>query len=212
LIDCGHLASAEGDFQRITRPLALKRNEVFLLVREEAAEHGIGLLSVHHDLGFTRQGVTIGGCGGPGVAKQSAENVSEEVRQQVGFLEFVGLPGVDEICPMMQAGPGVFDGRWQNEVAQLLADDFRVEERFGFDCHECGRSLANWQTDGSKELRHILSSGTHNCNQPPLTALPAWQKMIFPGPIRAHGSKNPRRNPIFGGIELALPFVFIEVV
>ena len=70
-----------------------------------------------------------------GVAEQAAEDVGEEVGQQLGFLELVGAAGSDEVGPVLELGlPGRHVLR-QVERPHLLAHDFRVEERFGFDGH-----------------------------------------------------------------------------
>ena len=58
-----------------------------------------------------------------------------KVRQQGGFLELVGAAGSDEAGPVLEFGlPGRRLLR-QVERPHLLAHDFGVEERFGFDGH-----------------------------------------------------------------------------
>jgi len=55
--------------------------------------HGrIGLLPVHDHMRLPGQGVDVSGTGRSGVAEQIAENVSEEIRQECGFLDAVGTP------------------------------------------------------------------------------------------------------------------------
>ena len=80
-------------------------------------------------------GMGICGANRAGVAEQAAEDVGEEVGEQGGFLERVGAAGSDEFGPMLEFGlPGARLLR-QIERPDLLAQDFRVEERFGFDGH-----------------------------------------------------------------------------
>jgi hypothetical protein len=84
---------------------------------------------------FPGQGVGIGYLGWARVAEQAAEDVGEEVGQQGGFLELVGAAGGDEIGPVLEFGlPGARLLR-RVERPHLLAQHFRVEERFGFDSH-----------------------------------------------------------------------------
>ena len=58
---------------------------------------------------------------------------------------------------MLQAGPGICDGRRQHEIPELPADDLRVKERFGFDGHGRGRSLAKRKTDGKNGVVRFVS-------------------------------------------------------
>jgi hypothetical protein len=75
------------------------------------------------------------GAKGAGVAEQAAEDVGEEVGEQLAFFERIGTTGGDEVGPMLEFRmPGQRLIR-EIEGPHLLAQDFRVEERFGFDSH-----------------------------------------------------------------------------
>jgi hypothetical protein len=60
---------------------------------------------------------------------------SSQEPEQGGFLELVGAAGGDEAGPMLEFGLPDRRLRGQAEGPHLLAQDFRVEERFGFDSH-----------------------------------------------------------------------------
>ena len=55
--------------------------------------------------------------------------------EQGGFLEIVGAAGSDEGGPFLEFGLPVPHALRQVEGPHLLAQDFRVEERFGFESH-----------------------------------------------------------------------------
>ena len=67
--------------------------------------------------------------------------------EQSGFLELVRAAGSDEAGPVLEFGLPVPHALRQAEGPHLLADDFRVEERFGFESHLLGDSLCR---DGKK--------------------------------------------------------------
>ena len=163
LVHGGHAPPGERAVQRIAGALAFQDGDELLLVLLEAAQDGIGELAVHLDVAFAGEGVVaadvsrrtlfpgnmaptdVGGyarnSGRAGVAEQAAEDVGEEVGEQLGFLELVGAAGGDEAGPVLEFGlPGRRLLR-QVEGPHLLAQDFRVEERFGFDSHLPGRRL-----------------------------------------------------------------------
>jgi hypothetical protein len=79
--------------------------------------------------------MSVGGANRAGVAEQAAEDVAEEVREQGGFLEIVGAAGSDEAGPVLELGLPVRHALGQVEGPHLLAEDFRVEERFGSEGH-----------------------------------------------------------------------------
>jgi hypothetical protein len=71
--------------------------------------------------------------------------------QQGGFLEIVRAAGSDEAGPMLEFGlPGRRLVR-ETEGPHLLAQDFRVEEWFGFDSHLPGDRVSGRQ----KETKRI---------------------------------------------------------
>ena len=61
--------------------------------------------------------------------------------EQSGFLEIVGATGSDEAGPVFELGLPVPEALRQVEGPHLLADDLRVEERFGFERHLFSGSL-----------------------------------------------------------------------
>ena len=73
--------------------------------------------------------------GGAGVTEQAAEDLGEEVREQGGLLEIVRAARDDEGGLVLEFGLPVPHALRQAEGSHLLADDFRVEERFRFECH-----------------------------------------------------------------------------
>jgi hypothetical protein len=87
-------------------------------------------------VGVGEMGVTsVGGANRAGVAEQAAKDVGEEVGEQGGFLEIVRAAGCDEFGPVLEFGLPVPHALRQVEGPHLLAEDFRVEERFGFEGH-----------------------------------------------------------------------------
>ena len=135
LVHGGHAPPRKRAFQRITSALAFKHSDELFLVLLEAAQDGIGEFAVHFDMTFAGKGVGIGGPGRAAVAEEAAEDVGEEIGEQGGFLEAIGAAGSDEVSPVPEFGlPGrrLFG---QAEGPYLLTEDFRVEERFGFDSH-----------------------------------------------------------------------------
>ena len=67
-----------------------------------------------------------------GVAERAAEDVGQEVGKKRGFFELVGAAGGDEAGPFLELGLPVLHALRQVEGPHLLAQDFRVEARFGF--------------------------------------------------------------------------------
>ena len=76
-----------------------------------------------------------------GIAEQAAEDVGEEIREQSGFLEIIRAARGDEAGPVLEFGLPVPHALWQVEGPHLLAEDFRVEERFRFERHLFSRRL-----------------------------------------------------------------------
>ena len=143
LVHGGHAPPGKRAVQRIAGALAFQDGYELFLVLLEAAQHGIGELAVHLDVAFPGKGVGVGAVlpARAGVAEQAAEDVGQEVGQQGGFLELVGAAGSDEVGPVLEFGlPGRHLLR-QVERPHLLAQDLRVEERFGFDSHLPGRGM-----------------------------------------------------------------------
>ena len=87
----------------------------------------------------------------------------QEVRQQGGFLELVGAAGGDEPGPVLEFGLPVPRLLGQVERPHLLTQDFRVEERFGFDSQlpsnrvcGCGK-----KPSGFGNIQHPTSNNQH---------------------------------------------------
>jgi hypothetical protein len=105
---------------------------LFLL---EAAQDGSGNLAVHLDVPFPGKGEGVRRFGRAGGAEQAVEDIGKEVGEQGGFLELVGAARSDEAGPVLEFGlPGARLLR-EGERPYLLAQDFRVGKRFGFDSH-----------------------------------------------------------------------------
>ena len=135
LVHGGHAPPRKRAVQRIAGALAFEDGDELLLVLLEAAQDGIGDLAVHLDVAFAGKGEGVRRSGRAGVAEQAAEDVGEEVREQGGFLEIVRAAGGDEAGPVLEFGLPVRHALRQVEGPHLLAEDFRVEERFGFERH-----------------------------------------------------------------------------
>ena len=136
LIHCRHAAPGKRAVQRVARALAFEGDDELLLILLEAAEHGVGKFAVHLDMRFAGQREGVGGASGAGVTEQIAKDVGEEIGEQCGFLEIVGAAGSDQIRPVLELGRGAVDARGQLEGADMLTDDLRVEDGFGFDSHD----------------------------------------------------------------------------
>src|ERR1035438_3258037 len=104
----------------------------------EAAQDGISDLAVYLDVPFPGKGEDVRRFRRPRVAEQAAEDVGEEVREEGGFLEIIRPPRGDKASPVLEFGQPVPHALRQVEGPHLLADDFRVEERFRFECHLFG--------------------------------------------------------------------------
>jgi hypothetical protein len=79
--------------------------------------------------------MSVGGANWTGVAEQAAEDVSEEIREQGGLLEVVRAAEGDEGGPFLELGLPVRHALRQVEGPHLLAQELRMEERFGFEGH-----------------------------------------------------------------------------
>ncbi len=135
LVHGGHAPARKGAVQRIAGALAFEDGDELFLALLEPAQHGIGDLAVHLDVAFSGKGEGVRRFGRAGIAEQAAKNVGEEIRQQGGFLEFVRAARRDEAGPVLEFGQPVPRALRQAERAHLLAEDLRVEERFGFEGH-----------------------------------------------------------------------------
>ena len=115
----------------------LRRGQGVGLVDEvaEGALQFVGNLAVHLDVPFAGKGEGVRRGDRAGVAEQAAEDVGEEVGEQGGFLEIVSAAGSDEAGPVLELGLPFRDALRQVEGPHLLTQDFRVEERFGFERH-----------------------------------------------------------------------------
>jgi hypothetical protein len=161
MVHGGHAPAGERAVQRVAGALAFHDGDELLLILLEAAQDGIGDLAVHFDVPVAGKGEGVGRFGGAGagemgimgvmrvrranragVAEQAAEDVGEEVREQGGFLELVGATGGDEAGPVFEFGLSGGGLLGQDERPHLLAQDFRVEERFGFEGHLPGDSVS----------------------------------------------------------------------
>ncbi len=156
LVHGGHAPPGKRMVQRITGALAFKGRHELRLALLETAQHGIGNLAVHLDVPFTGKGEGVWRFGGTGVAQQAAKDVSEEIRQQGGFLEVVRAAGSDESGPVQEFGLPVPHALRQGERPYLLAQDFGVEERFGFERHLPGDKLCAWR-EKTKRIEHPTS-------------------------------------------------------
>jgi len=154
LLRASHAPPGERAVQGIAGALAFRDRDKLLIAFLEAAHDGVGDLAVHLDMAFAGKGEGVRGgsragaremgimevmsVGGPdraGVAEQAAKGVGEEIREQGGFLELVGAAGSDEAGPVLEFGLPVPHAIRKIEAPHLLTQDFRVEERFGFEGH-----------------------------------------------------------------------------
>jgi hypothetical protein len=87
---------------------------------------------------FAREGEGVAGTGGTSVTEEIAENVSEEIGKESGFLEVIGAARGDQIGPRLEFWFRGFDAPRQSKGMEVLADNFRVEEGLGFNGHESG--------------------------------------------------------------------------
>ena len=164
MVHGGHAPAGERAVQPVAGALAFHDGDELHLILLEAAQDGIGDLAVHLDAPCAGKGEGVGRFGGAGagemgvmgimgvmrvrranragVAEQAAEDVGEEVREQGGFLELVGATGGDEAGPVFEFGLSGGGLLGQDERPHLLAQDFRVEERFGFEGHLPGDSVS----------------------------------------------------------------------
>ena len=135
LVHGGHAPSGKRVVQRIAGALAFEDGDELLFALLEAAQDGIGDLAIHLDVPFAGKGEGVGGGGGAGVAEQAAEDVGEKVREQGGFLEIIRPPRGDKAGPVLELGLPLPRALRQAEGPHLLAEDFRMEERFRFERH-----------------------------------------------------------------------------
>ena len=83
--------------------------------------------------------------------------IGEEVREQLGFLQLVGVAGGNPLGPLRELRLGGFHGCGQREIPEMKADDLGVEERFGFDCHGLCGSLGSGRTVGKRGLAVLIA-------------------------------------------------------
>jgi hypothetical protein len=130
---CFHPPARKRAVKKIASAFAFEDRHELLLVLRERAQHGVGDFAVHFDVPFPRRGEGVRRFGRAGVVEQGAEDVGEEIREQGGFLEIVRPAGSDEAGPVLELGLPALHALRQVESPDLLAEDFRVEERFGFE-------------------------------------------------------------------------------
>src|SRR5882724_6909206 len=135
LVHGGHAPPGKRAIQRIAGALAFEDRDEFFFILLEATEHGVRDLAVHFDVALAGKGEGVRRSGGAGVSEQAAKDVSEEIREQSGFLEIIRAAGSDEGGPMLEFGLPVFHRLREAEGPYLLTDDLRVKEGLGFDSH-----------------------------------------------------------------------------
>jgi hypothetical protein len=84
---------------------------------------------------FAKESKGVARSSRPGVPEQIGEDVGDKVREQIGFLEIIRAAGGDEFGPVLELGHQGLDSLRQLKGTHVLPDDFRVEERLGFDGH-----------------------------------------------------------------------------
>jgi hypothetical protein len=72
---------------------------------------------------------------GTGVAEQIAEDVVQEVGEELGFLELVRGARLEEVVPVVELGTDRGGGWSECEGAQPWTQGVRAEERFGIYGH-----------------------------------------------------------------------------
>ena len=156
----GHAPPGERAVQRVAGALAFQDRHKLLFAFMEPAQDGIGELAVHLDMLSSGKRVGLESLGRAGVAEQAVKEVGQEIRQQRGFRELVGTAGADKVGPVLVFGlPGV-RLLGEHERPHLLAQDFRVKERFGFNSHLPGDRVSG---DGgkTKRIEHPTSNIRH---------------------------------------------------
>jgi hypothetical protein len=135
LVDRRDLPAGERTIERVLRPLPLDDRDIALAIRSELAEHGIGELAVGLDVLLAGERVTPGIVDRPGVSQQFAEDVVEEVAEDLLLL--VGIHGTrgDDRGPFLQFRPALEDRLGQAEAQDGQADHVGAEDGLGFNRH-----------------------------------------------------------------------------
>ena len=122
--------------------------------------------------------------------------------EQSGFLELVRAAGSDEAGPVLEFGLPVPHALRQAEGPHLLADDFRVEERFRFKGHLFSGRLCR---DGEKPSVFLLgtqrgraASSSGSDREPSrfaaATRARRRQKVQHPSPFRPAANRDGSRS------------------
>ncbi len=136
LVDGGNLPAGERSVERVFRPLALDRRDVSLSVRTKLTQDRVGELAVGLDVLLARDRVTAGVVDRPGVTEQFAEDVVDEVAEDLLFL--VGVDGArgDDLSPFFS-----FPRRWATCSGRLNPRsgnriNVGAKDRLGFNGHK----------------------------------------------------------------------------
>jgi hypothetical protein len=135
LVDRRDVPAREGTVERVLRPLPLDGREVALRVRTKLAEDRVGELPVGLDVLLPGERVPLGVVDRPGIAQQLAEDVVEEIAEDLLFLMGVDGPGGDHPGPSLQLGAPPDDWRGQAEAQDGQAQDVGAKDRLGLNRH-----------------------------------------------------------------------------
>jgi hypothetical protein len=111
-----------------------KRNE-FRFTRAKLAQDGIGKFAVDLDVLLAGDRVALVAIGRAGVAQEIAEDIREEIEQQLLLFKRVGPSGSDQFGPMLQVRPAGLDLRGQAEARKVHTEHVRAEKRLSFEGH-----------------------------------------------------------------------------
>jgi len=81
--------------ERVLRAFSFQRHDEPIRPRAEIAQHGVGELAVHLHVLFTGDRVSAAAVWGARVAENLAEQVGQEIGQDLLFLEGIGPAGRD---------------------------------------------------------------------------------------------------------------------
>ena len=102
LVDRRDFPAGERAVERVFRPFALDRRDISLSFRTELTEDRIGEFAVGLDVLLARDRVALGVVDRPGVTEQFAEDVVDEVAEDLLFLVGVDGPGGDDLGPFFE--------------------------------------------------------------------------------------------------------------
>jgi hypothetical protein len=119
---------------------------------------------------FSRVGVGLGCLGWAAVTEEAVEEVGEEVGRQAAFLERVDTAGSNQVGPVLELGLPVLHALQQVGRPHLLAQDFWVEERFGFGCH-----LPGDKEGGAGKKPSVFLRGLNAEQRTPNAKLRSWR-------------------------------------